>query len=416
MRIHRIVCLAAITVLALDSQDSVRAGNQIFRIPPGWVRTDAPGSVTLSPANEPKNMVVLLLSGRPLTGDFRATFDQDVRVMNGSLRIVTPGQVQSRRTPDGVDLLATTVELQAGNGPRSWRYCMAANARGRFEILVFLAASQALFQRYWPAVQQFIGTWSFANLTNAAASPPPPPGDGVPAAPSADAPESRSAVPNGNRLEGVYGGYKFIYTTVLGAVQRKAVNDYFSFFSDGTVYWGLPQSGLAGFNMARECPKNPIYCGTYQVSGDRVALALNRGTYRQAGTRTPAGLHIEDRDYTLQGDPAKAATRGLEGVFVRADAQPGEDLARKFIRFTRDGQFMDQGIVLAVTNSEIINGNPRFERPAGSGTYRLAPYTLILRYADGYQRPLALIVDPADLDKPSLSRLLMNTYTLVRRN
>jgi hypothetical protein len=101
---------------------------------------------------------------------------------------------------------------------------------------------------------------------------------------------------------------------------------------------------------------------------------------------------------------------------VRADAQPGEDLARKFIRFTRDGQFMDQGIVLAVTNSEIINGNPRFERPAGSGTYRLAPYTLILRYADGYQRPLALIVDPADLDKPSLSRLLVNTYTLVSRN
>jgi hypothetical protein len=403
MHIGRFICLVA-TVLPLCAQDSVGAGNQIFRIPPGWIRSDSFASTILSPSAEPRNMVILLLSGRPLTSDFRAAFDQDVQGMNGTLRLVNQGEVQSRHTPEGVDLLATNVILQGANNVRSFRYYLAASVHGRVEVMVFMAATQSLFQRYWPAVQQFIATWTFASLTNSSGPP-------VEVAPAASTP----ALPSGNRLDGVYGGYKYNYTTVLGAVQRTVVNDYFSFFPDGNVYHGLPQGGLAGFNMARECQREPIFCGTYQMSGDRIMILLNRGTYRQAGSRTAGGLHIEDRDYTLQGDPAKSAAHGLEGVFVRADARPGENLATKSIRFTRDGQFIDQGIVLAVTNSEIINGNPRFERPAGTGTYRLGPYTLLLRYADGYQRPLAVTIEPGDMDKPALSKILVNTYTLVRR-
>jgi hypothetical protein len=181
------------------------------------------------------------------------------------------------------------------------------------------------------------------------------------------------------------------------------------------VYWGLPQTGLAGFNMARACQGRQEFCGTYQKSGDQVAIALNRGTYRQAGTIAPGGLQIADRTYKLQGDISKSAAHALEGDFGRADAQPGEDLARRFIRFTRDGRFADQGIVTTVVSSDISTGSPRFERPGGSGTYTLAPYTLILHYSDGYQRQLGVIIDPSDMDKPALSQIFVNTYTLVRR-
>jgi len=416
MRVGSIVfvaCAVFICVVDLDSQDTARAGNQIFRIPPGWTRTDSGVATILSPSDQPPNMVVMMLAGRPLTGDFRATFDRDVN-MNGALRILTPGQVQSRQSPEGVDLLATTAEVQASNGARSWRYYMAASVRGRFEILVFMAPNQALFQRYWPAVQQFVPTWSFANLRDADATPAdqaasaPPPAAG----PQANA---ATAMPASNRLEGVYAGYKFNYVTVLGVVQKRAVADYFSFFPDGTVYQGLPQTGLAAFNRARECGRNPIPCGIYQLNGDQIAILTNRGTYRQMAMRSPAGLQIGDRQYTLQGDLAKLGPQAIEGVWGRADARPGEDLARKFIRFTRDGRFVDQGIVTTICSSDISTGNPIFERPGGQGTYQLAPYTILLRYSDGYQRGLGVTIEPADMGKSALVKISVNTYTLARR-
>jgi hypothetical protein len=291
---------------------------------------------------------------------------------------VRPAQVQARQLSEGVDLLGTTVELQPPNGARSVRYYMAASVRGRYEFLRFMAASPALFQRHWPTVQQFISTWSFANLNPSA----------VPTAETApNPPEAAPAAPSGptapNRLEGVYSGYKYIYATVLGAVQRRAVADSFSFFADGTVYWGLPQTGLAGFNMARACQDRVEFCGVYQMNGDQVSIVLNRGTYRQAGAIAPGGLQIGDRTYKLQGDISKSAAQALEGDFGRADARPGEDLARRSIRFTRDGRFADQGIVTTVVSSDISTGSPRFERAGGSGTYSLGPYTLILHYSDG---------------------------------
>ena len=404
MKIARVVWLAVASLSLLAAQE--RAGNQIFRMPPGWAHADQSGVTVLSPTAEPKAYVVLMLAGHPLNGDFRATFEQDVRGMNGTLALVSASPVQARRTPEGVDLLAITVELRNPNGVPSLRYYLAASVGGRIESMTFMTVSRVLFQRYWPTVQQFIAGWTFDS---AAAPAAPPTETAAPAAPAAT-----STLPP-DRLEGVYSGYKFIYATTLGVVQRKAVNNFFSFFPNGTVYWGLPETGLANFNMARACPPAPEFCGTYQVTGDRVDILLNRGTYRQVGTLTAGALQIEDRRYTLEGDISKSAARAIEGVFGRADAQPGEDLARRFIRFTRDGRFQDQGIVTTITTADISTGNLRFERAAGAGTYTLAPYTIILRYSDGYQRQLGVTIKPEDMEKPALTQLFVNTYTLVRR-
>ena len=104
---------------------------------------------------------------------------------------------------------------------RSYRYYLAANPPGRIEMLVFMTATPELFKAYFLTVQQFVEEWTFADAAKPAA-----------------------ALPESSRLEGVYAGYKFIYVTILGAVQKKAVEDFYSFFPDGTVYWGLPRHGL----------------------------------------------------------------------------------------------------------------------------------------------------------------------------
>ncbi|HEX3880795.1 MAG TPA: hypothetical protein VHW24_27625 [Bryobacteraceae bacterium] len=416
--IRRVAGLLVLSLFLLGAQN--QAGNQTFHIPQGWIQTDSARATILSPSAELKDAVALVLSGHPFTGDFRAAFDQDVKAMNGALRVLRGSEVQGRRTADGVDLLATTVDLQAANRASPKRFYMAASVRGRYELMVYTAATPALFQRYWPAVQQFISTWTFANLNTPAAPPaeavPTAPLPGAPKAPALETSPAPAGVTPPNRLEGLYLGYKYNYVTVLGVVQRKAVNDYFSFFPNGEVYWGLPQTGLVAFSMATACAGGKAdFCGTYRINGEQLSIVLNRGTYRQGGSVAGGTLQIEDRKYTLQGDPSKSSAHTLEGDFGRADAQPGEDLARRFIHFTRDGRFVDQGIVTTVVSSDISSGNPRFERAAGSGTYNLAPYTLILHYSDGYQRQLGIYVAPSDMEKPALSQFFVNTYSLVRR-
>jgi len=408
MKFVKVLGLAGASMLLVIAQE--QAGNQTFRIPDGWTRTNQPGSTILSPSAEPKNMVVILLAERPFAGDFRAAFDHDVKGMNGDLRTISAGEVKSIRTREGFDLLNTTYNLQAANGAKSLRYYQAANVQGRLEIVTYLAANTALFQKYTPTLVQFLSTLSYGGS-------PPAPANPAPATPPTDVPAAEppaSSLPP-NRLDGIYRGYKYNYVTVLGVVQKKAVFDYYSFFPNGTVYWGLPPTGLAGFNMARACQGKMDFCGNYQLSGDQITIVVNGGTYRQTGSYIPGRIQIGDRPYTLQGDPSKSAAHMLEGDFGRADAQPGEDLARKFIRFTRDGHFIDQGIVTTVCGADYSTGKLVFERPAGSGTYTLAPYTIILRYSDGYQRQIAVTIEPADMQKTTLTQLLVNTYTLVRR-
>jgi hypothetical protein len=409
MRRARLICLVAVFPFCLYAQE--RLGNQAFRIPSGWTRSEMSGTTVLSPAAEKPNFVVIVLGESQLNGDFRQAFERQVASLNGKLHVVRSSSVQGGRTADGYDLLSTTAELRNPNGVPSLRYYTAANVDGRYESLVFMTVSAPLFQRYFPTVQEFLTTWTFGKAPAGTSS-----NDAPPAAREATVPPpAASSAPASNRLEGVYAGYKYVNTTVLGVVQRKAVNDYFSFFPDGSVYWGLPQTGLVNFNAARACQNAVEFCGNYVVNGDAVTIVLNRGTYRQVGTLTPGQLQIADRRYTLQGDISKSTARGLDGTFGRADAQPREDLSRRFIRFTRDGRFLDQGLVTTVVSTDFSSGRPQFERSGGSGTYTLGPYTIILQYSDGYRRQLGVTIQPADMDRPVLSQIFVNTYSLVRR-
>jgi hypothetical protein len=57
-------------------------------------------------------------------------------------------------------------------------------------------------------------------------------------------------------------------------------------------------------------------------------------------------------------------------MFMRADAQPGEDLARGFIRFTPDGRFLDQGLVTTVVSSAFSSDRPNSNALPGTAPTR----------------------------------------------
>jgi len=415
MMMARLVVLAALSPVLLQAQED-RAGNALFRIPPGWHREDVNGGTFLSPEGVPQGMVVIFLGGRPLSTSFRAGFDADLKGLSQGQRLVSASAVQSARSSEGVDLLSTTVELQAPNGARSHRFYLAANPPGRLEMAVYMAATQQLFAAHWNEMLQFISGWHFPTQATSSGAPPSESSGPSTAASSGQAsgppaPVDPVVVPPG-RLEGIYSGYKYIYVTVLGVVQKQAALDHYTFFADGTVYWGIVP--MLGFDMARARQKDPEYCGTYAVAGNKVTVSLGGGN-RFVAVRSGNVLQIEDREYTLLGDPARTPTKKLDGVFMREDAQPGEELARRSIRFTRDGHFEDQGIIETVLPSEIVNGEPIRERPSGRGYYQLARNTLLLRYSDGYEKRIPISIELPEQQKPRLTKISVNTYSLVLR-
>lgn len=404
--------LAMLAPALLAAQEG-RAGHTTFQIPAGWQLSEGPGGTTLTPPGVPSGMVVIFLGERALTTSFREGFDADVRALGQGFRAISTEPVKPARSMQGLEMLSTQTQLQGANGTRSYRFYLAANPPGRLAMTVYMTATPQLYSAHWNTILQFAASLRYDSVVATSPGPAtagaqPLPGAAPAAAPPAAAP-SPVVVPPG-RLEGIYAGYKYVYVTVLGAVQKQAREDQYTFFADGTVYWGLVP--MLGFDMAAARRKDPEYAGTYTMTGNRVTVSLGGGN-RFVAVLSGRTLQIEDRPYSLQGDPARPAGRMLTGLFRREDAQPGEELARRFIRFTADGRFEDQGIVESILATEIVNGEPVPERPAGQGTYRLARNTLVLRYADGYERRLPITVEPSEEPRPVLTKLSVNGYSLV---
>jgi hypothetical protein len=406
--------LLALTALPTVARAADGATNQIVQVPAGWIRQDIGSGTVLMPNSAPAGSVQIVLQGYPAGDTLRAGFDRQCIGSTEGHRILKTGQLLTMRSQDGADMLGVTVEAQVADGSHRFEYCVGASTPGSLELLGYITTSLELFQRYAPDVKQLIATRRFANLNTSAAAPAPAAPDTPPLGSSSDSAATKGGHPS-TKLQGVYSGFKFIFTNRLGVVQKSAQSDYFTLFSDGSVYNGLPDHGLVGFNMTRACAQGrQDFCGVYRINGEQITIVLNRGTYAQTGTQTAGGFNIGGRDYLLQGDPAKAPTHALEGLYIRADARPGEDLARKFIQFTRDGRFQDEGLVTTVAGTDITGGNLHFERARGVGIYRLANFTLILHYADGYERGLPILIRPEDQDQADPRAIFINTYMLVR--
>lgn len=376
------------------AQTPVGVQNQIFTVPRGWSQTAAGPGVLLTPAAAP-NLVTIFLVGRPLAGQtLRAAFEQDLQGMSQGLRVSNMEPIQTRNA-NGVEVLSTAVELKNPNGMSSYRNYVAAGPPGRIEVMVYTAASPQLFQRFLPEATAFASGWSFANVS-----------PNSPAAPET-APVSAGAGLGAGRFDAIYSALAVASPTRFGIA-----TDTYTFLQDGTVCHCMPPNGILGFNSAQELRASPEFVGQYQIDGDRLTILLARGTYRRAGTLLKDRIIIDGRPYERRGDPGQVGLHPLDGVFLRAD-RGTPDSARRFIRFSSTGQFQDQGVIESVAGQMIVNGNPVMDRPAGAGTYEVSRYTLTLRYADGYVRRLPISAQPAELTKPRLTSVAVNTYVLI---
>jgi len=191
---------------------------------------------------------------------------------------------------------------------------------------------------------------------------------------------------------------------------------YLVFFPSGRVKKGLAYSGLDGFNdefqmsgAVRSGGNTATQWGMYQLSGNggMIRFASANGFGRSGPqqqlisglngeiwniTLYPDRLQIHGDTYFLM-DSGKG--RRLEGTY-----KPMGDPTQPGIAFTRDGEFVDQGILNTGAMANIRYGGGTgvaiaYEAPhGGRGTYRLSNYTLTLNYANSAPA-LLFYLDPS---------------------
>ena len=209
---------------------------------------------------------------------------------------------------------------------------------------------------------------------------------------------------------------------------------FVTFFSDGRFFEGQPDYGLLGFDIDREIQREPPGWGTYEFSANRGRAIF----FRQPGEEGPPtmwGLLLRaDRGVVVIGDTRSEYTSEsgilytlldrcdglrLEGTFLRSDFRtfdpwvPG--IPSEAVTFTRDGRFVDRGFVDAtgVLWRTPDGGFAEDDKVPGTGIYRIANYTLELRYSDGRVKPLFFYLEPGT-SKAGVREFYANTWKFVR--
>jgi len=122
----------------------------------------------------------------------------------------------------------------------------------------------------------------------------------------------------------------------------------------------------------------------------------------------------------LNGDAYKLLERGdgmrLEGTYRREGFQQLSSGGQKGITFTRDGQFVDEGAFAAAlvqVRKPVGSGEDFDDGRPGSGAYRIANYTLELKFSDGRTKRTCIFLEPG-VSKVNVRQFILNTYKFIR--
>jgi len=222
------------------------------------------------------------------------------------------------------------------------------------------------------------------------------------ALPRASAPAVQAARPalgasSRGALTGVWMGFK----QLTGSLEPDA--RWLMFFDDGQSMDTMPKWGLVGFDRlaSQSAPTEKGYWSTYTFSGGTGVI----------NTKIPTKIRAETADRIKLDDLwvyyrcVSVDGLRLEGSWTSHSDSNDPELKhfsegrRPIFRFARDGRFVDEGVFIAYLGNHT---NDRDDR-AGTGTYEIRDFTLLLHYADGRQKQVAftgvLGNNPASDDK-----------------
>jgi hypothetical protein len=396
-------------VSAQEFEADSQANDFFFYMPRGWNRVERPDSTLLvAPLISPRMAYIALLPPVDLQPDLRTVFDTQWRGFLKDYRLLQGGETASQHSPKGYDSLFTAAVV-SDRKRTSWVvFLMVAQNGTHAETLFYMSnvADRELASTLQTVLQQVIASIGFVN------------GAGDPRAAEAAKPVG---LPKGKgKLNGIYRGLGTVSYGPQG--QRIIGGRYVVFFPDGRFMEGFPDQGMDKLNEDTEIRRNPVGWGTYNPSGGPDGHGKITFLITDPNEKEPIiwdfkeyADHLQvnrDSYYLLEG----CNDLKLEGTFRREDYKTLYAEGKRGIAFTLDGQFVDEGAFAAAgvlvrkpvgTGEDFDDGRP------GRGTYRIANYTLELKFSDGRIKRTSIYRDPG-ASKEKAGDFYLNTYHFTR--
>ncbi|HEY6308320.1 MAG TPA: hypothetical protein VI488_17880 [Candidatus Angelobacter sp.] len=425
---------------ALPAQDSAQqetqAGDFIFKLPAGWKRVDQ-GAKTFLEAPSPSETptAYLVLQGFDLgNNDLQTTFNVGWQALAKGSGLRSTSETVSQHSPNGFDYLYTTGTGDA-NGKHWAAVFMGAKYGERFETVLFLTSEPpGQNQSYMKSLEDFLNSVRFgpapaasqanhSRATAAAGSAPPANFarsiERDPAAP-ASGPMSRNnlaSVPG--KFAGIFraaaqeGGSTSTSREIFDPSRNTPDYQFLVLFSDGTAMRGLPIMGLDDYvaSVRLDIAGGGASCakwGVYRMSGNQGRIFF--ASPAAAGQQLVSGRFVGDswnvQEYAdklqINGNDYIPLDGGTAGMKLNGTFKPFGDKKQPGITFTRDGEFIDEGILKTggATAVGVVGGGfaigYAFSSPGpGRGMYRISNYTLHLNYANGQAPGVLFWLDPA---------------------
>jgi hypothetical protein len=295
-------------------------------------------------------------------------------------------------TRGGLRYREGSAQVKQGNGQTAFVKLLAFSAgRRRFSVML-VATSQAAMEKQQAATQSFVDSLALAGQDAASTSAVAP---NVPANAAAHGHtnEAGAAPRPGNGLSGVWMGFKQLYGEAPSP-------RWYTFYDDGQIFEDIPRAGFTGFSReaSQADSHQHAYWGTYNFSSGAGIITKPGVRYPEKMLDEGAGKLKIDSGHFYRCHPVDGLR--LQGAWTSLANPNDPDLdrwpmgQRPVFRFNSDGKFTDEGVFATFLKS----GDPR-QDAAGSGAYEIRDFTLVLRFADGRVKQLAitgmLSADPA---------------------
>ncbi len=177
-----------------------------------------------------------------------------------------------------------------------------------------------------------------------------------------------------------------------------------TFYSNGQVYEAIPDMGFAGFNKPESESAEAQFWSRYINNGAGNWIIKRPGVIDIDVKLNERGNMIISSQYYQHCKPVDGLR--LNGSWTSWEEPDNPDLdkgalgQKALIRFSANGQFTDEGIFNTALQ---YHRDGTSVTTAGSGTYEIRNYSVILRYSDGHLKQAAftgfLSLDPALDDK-----------------
>ena len=443
--------LAPALTAQINQQPDTQTGDFIYKMPDGWKQVPNGALVTLvAPSAAPGTATTIVLGTYGMVTDLQTSFTRAWDVVQKQYHAQQVGNVVSQRLPGGNDAMAVSATTTDGSG-RQWAALFLLVGNGNRSEMVLFVTDDLQQQSYATSMNALAAFLASLRFTPAGLGPGGVPGyanllgnAGGALSPSGSVAQSVASYPvpmavGPGRLAGIYratawdGGASADALDIFDSAKKTPDYAFLTFFPDGRVKKGLIGGGFDGYqdestfrhdvanggNIAAKWGIYQIYGGGGRIVFADARLAGQQLIYGLRGEtwnfiRGPASLQIQGVTYSLldSGNGMK-----LEGIY-----KPSGDAAQPGIQFTRDGQFVDEGILDSHTGMAIgmVGGGVGigygFSSPhAGHGTYRISDYGLQLHYANGQAPNALLFIEPgSSRDNPDVLYINNVKYQRVR--